>query len=274
LQGVVAAVLLVSMMLGAGLETNRAALLSVITKSGLLFRALAANFIIVPLVAVLLSRGFRLSDSIATGLLLMAIAPGVPFLVLSGGRQRGGSHEFAIALAFLMPALSTLTIPITAELVLPTGEHPNVPPSYLLSLLIYQLVPLLAGAIMARRLPIVARMLVRPTGSITFAAFVALLTILAPAMIRGAAVIFGTFGLLAMLLTVVLSLAIGWILGGRERSYRRTLAIGTALRNPGVAMLIATARFPGTSVASGVAAYFLIQIIVTMLAGNVFKARS
>jgi predicted Na+-dependent transporter len=75
----------------------------------------------------------------------------------------------------------------------------------------------------------------------------------------------------AMLCTVVLSLACGWVLGGREREYRRTLGVGTALRNPGMAALLATSSFANTSVPAAVLVYLLIQFVVVSLVGVFFK---
>ena len=74
-----------------------------------------------------------------------------------------------------------------------------------------------------------------------------------------------------MFLVTTLSFVIGWFLGGSRSEYRRTLGIATALKNPGLAMIVATARFPGTGVASSVAAYFVIQIVVTSLTGKLLK---
>ncbi len=241
------------------------------TEWPLLLRAFGGNFIAVPLIGLLCSRAFHLPDAIATGLLLMAIAPGVPFVILSGGRKSGGSHELAIALALLMPAISTITAPLTSRVLLPAVERPEIPLAFVSSLLFYQLAPLLIGALAAWRIPLASRKIVKPLGYLTFIALLVLLVLLIPAIVKGFASALGTFGLLAMLLTVIISLAIGWILGGAKPEYRRTLAIGTALRNPGLAMIIATARFPGTNVAAAVAAYFVVQAIVTSVAGIFFK---
>src|SRR5579863_2411690 len=114
---IVAIVLLVSLMLHTGLLVNVAHLKTALRDVGLLARAFLANFVIVPLLGVLFARVvFHLSDPIATGVLLMAICPGVPFVVLSGGRRKGGSLGLAVELAFLLPLVSVVTVPITARL--------------------------------------------------------------------------------------------------------------------------------------------------------------
>jgi len=97
----VAVVVLVALTFGAGMQVDRDHLVSLLKNVGLLGRALLANFIIVPILGVLLALVFRLtehSEQVATGFLLMAIAPGVPF-VLSSVRKRGGRLSLAVELA-------------------------------------------------------------------------------------------------------------------------------------------------------------------------------
>src|SRR5579883_2959596 len=82
------------MMLHTGLQVNRERVRAILTNYGMLGRAFLANFVLVPIYGVLLVRAFHLSAPIATGVLLMAISPGVPFVVMSGGRQKGGEPGF------------------------------------------------------------------------------------------------------------------------------------------------------------------------------------
>ncbi|HVR45432.1 MAG TPA: hypothetical protein VMT95_02135 [Candidatus Binatia bacterium] len=269
---IVAIVLLVSLMLHTGLQVNIAHLKTVLRDYGLLGRAFLANFIIVPLLGVLFVRiVFHLSEPIATGVLLMAISPGVPFVVMSGGRRKGGSLGFAVALAFLLPALSVITVPITARLVLPgSAISAN---SVILSLVLFQLVPLLIGMLVSARAPQVAARLLRPLLIIVLVVVIALLVVLGEPIARAIGTVYGSLGMLAAACIVLLSLVTGWVLGGRERAYRRTLSVGTALRNIGLAALLATSVFGRGDVAAAVLTYFIIQMILATLLG-VFYTRS
>src|SRR5271165_7052644 len=184
-QKITAVVMLVSLMLGAGMEINRQQLMAALKNGGLIARALLANFIIVPILGVVLVRLFQLSDYIAVGFLLMAIAPGVPFLVRAAGRQPGGSLGLAAALAFIMPALSIITIPLTAPLVLPPDADAHVPGLQLaMTLILFQLVPLLIGLAIADRAPALAEKLKRPLTLLFFVAIAALLVLIGPALIK------------------------------------------------------------------------------------------
>ncbi len=269
---IVAIVLLVSLMLHTGLQVNVAHLKLVLKDYGLLGRAFLANFVVVPLLGVLFVRVvFHLSDPIATGILLMAISPGVPFVVLSGGRRKGGSLGFAVALAFLLPALSIVTVPITASLVLP-GNLISAN-SIVLSLVVFQLVPLLLGILVSARAPQVAARLLRPLLLIVLVVVIALLVVLGGPIARAIGTVYGSLGMLAAACIVLLSLFTGWVLGGRERAYRRTLSVGTALRNVGLAALLATSVFGRGDVAAAVLTYFIVQMVLATLLG-VFYTKS
>ena len=221
--------MLVSLTFGAGLQVDRDHLKAVLRNVGLLGRALLANFIIVPLLGVLLAKLFRLPPQVATGFLLMAIAPGVPF-VLASVRKRGGRLGFAVALAFLLPLISIVTVPVTAALVMPTAAEARAADGA---------VRADAGALPAaaaawpgspsvRSLPrFGADGSGRPLQIVFFASALALVALLAPTLARGVASVYGSNGMWAMLCLVLLSIGTGWLLGApRQRGSARAWQSG------------------------------------------------
>ena len=271
LQKLVTIVVLVSLVLSAGLQINRAHLVDVLKNYSLLARALLANFVIVPLLAVLIVRLFHLNVEVATGILLMAIAPGVVFALQAGGRKKGGSLGFAVELEFIMPALSVVTFPFLALLVLPASQKAHLPiGQFVMTLVLFQLAPLLVGMLLGERAPALAEKLARPLVIIFLASVVTLLVLLGPKIVEGVTSVYGSRGIMAMLAVVVLSLATGWLLGGPGREYRRTLSIATGLRNIGLAAVVATVSFPGTQVAAAVVTYLVVQFVVCALVGVYF----
>jgi bile acid:Na+ symporter, BASS family len=265
-QKIAAIVMLVSLMLSAGLEINREHLMAALKNVGLIARALLANFIVVPIIGFAVVRLFHVEGYVAVGILLMTIAAGVPFLVRAAGRQSGGSLGFAAALAFIMPALSIVTIPLTALLVLPPDMEAKVPfVQLIVSLVGLQLVPLLIGLLVSDRAPALTAKLQRPLVLVFAVAVVALLIIISPELYKDVIAVYGSHGMLAALAIVLLSLVAGWVLGGPEPENRRTLSIATALRNIGTCAVIATASFPNTLVTPAVLSYFFIQFIVTVV---------
>jgi bile acid:Na+ symporter, BASS family len=267
---VFAIVMLVSLTFGAGLQVDRDHLFAILKNFSLLSRALIANFILVPLFGALVAHAFGLPAPIATGFLLMAIAPGVPF-VMTSVRKRGGRLALAVALAFFMPLLSLITIPITAALVLPPGAQAQLPISkFVPTLLLFQILPLILGIAAGRRIPGLTDRLERPLQIVFFAAVAALLVVLFPTIVRDIGVIYGSRGMFAMLTLVLLSLVTGWLLGGPHREDRRVLAIGTGLRNVGLCATIATSTFASSDVAASVLTYLIIQAVIVSALGIYF----
>jgi bile acid:Na+ symporter, BASS family len=269
---VAAIVMLVSLMLSAGLEINVEHLLAALKNYGLIARALLANFIVIPIFGVLLARAFHLDQYVAIGFVLMALAPGVPFLVRAAGRTPGGSLGFAAALAFILPALSIVTIPLTARfifaagLIAPAAVAGSVPFGRIaVTLFGFQLIPLLVGLLIANRAPKLAIKLRRPLLLLFVIAVVALLVILGPILVKAVAAVYGSHGMWAILVLVLLSVGTGWILGGPSIQYRRTLSIATMLRNIGTCAVVATATFPKTLVAPTVLTYFIFQFLISII---------
>lgn len=262
--------MLVSLTFGSGLQVNREHLFAVLKRGWLLIAALFANFVIVPVLGWELAKLFHLPPPIATGFLLMAIAPGVPF-VLMQVRKRGGSLGLAVELALFLPLISVVTVPLTAALVLPSGAEAHLPIGrFMMTLVLFQVVPLLLGIAVGNRAPGVAARLGRPIELVFFASIVILLGLLIPTIAKDVAAIYGSGGMWAAFCLVVLSLLAGWVLGGPVREMRRVLAIGTALRNVGLGALIATSNFDSPRVAAMVIVYFLIQVAAVALLGVYF----
>lgn len=269
---IAAVVMLVSLMLSAGLEINVEHLVAALKNYGLLARALIANFLVIPIFGVLLARAFHLEVYVAIGFVLMALAPGVPFLVRAAGRTPGGSLGFAAMLAFIMPALSIVTIPLTARFIFAAGliaqaqATGNVPFGRIIVTLIgFQFVPLLVGLLTAERAPKLAANLRRPLLLLFFVAALALIVILGPTLVKAVASVYGSRIIWATVVLVLLSAGTGWILGGPQAQSRRTLSIATVLRNIGTCAVVATATFPGTLVAPTVLTYFIIQFLISMI---------
>jgi BASS family bile acid:Na+ symporter len=123
---------------------------------------------------------------------------------------------------------------------------------------------MLVGMAVRARRPDVAERLGRPTVIIATLAFAAFVVLLLPARKRAIAEL-GSPALIAMLVFVVASMAIGWLLGGPGRETRRVLAAASSMRNAALCFVIATKAFPGTNVDAAVAAFSALMIPPNML---------
>ena len=266
-----AAIMLVSLTFGAGLQVDWEHFVATLKNVGLLVRALIVNVAIVPLVGVVLAKLFRLPPAVATGFLLMAIAPGVPF-VLMQVRKRGGRLGFAVALAAMLPLVSIVTVPLTAAFVLPSAATAQLPlMKFALTLVLFQLLPLVVGIAIGTKAPNLAGRMGPIVQVLFFIAVIALIIAMGPRLVTGVATVYGSNGMWAMLCLVIVSLAVGWAFGSPEREDRRVLSLGTALRNVGLCALLATSSFRAPQVAAAVLTYFIIQFVVTAIVGMYYS---
>ncbi|MGZ3553660.1 MAG: bile acid:sodium symporter family protein [Vulcanimicrobiaceae bacterium] len=269
---ILAALLFVTLMLHSGLQSSVEAIVKALRQGSLMARAIILNIVVVPLVALFLCRLFRVNAEVTTGILLMAIAPGVPFLPLSAGRAKGGHLALALGLVFVFGLISVVTAPLTANLILPEVERIRLPiGSFMMTLVLFQLVPLLAGLAIARANPRLAQTLSKVSGVLMLVSLVGLLAIILIPAARALAVIFGSGGIITIVLLVAISMLLGALAGGADRATRVTLSLGTGLRNPGLGALIATTNFAGTIVVPTVIAFLLLQVLISIPVGMYYK---
>jgi bile acid:Na+ symporter, BASS family len=268
---VLSIVTLVSLMLWSGLQSSFGDIRAVLRDYGFLTRAVLLSVVVVPFLAVLFCRLLRVPDDIETGVILMAVSGGVPFLPLAA-RKGQGEHQAAIALVFLLSIVSVFTAPLTVNLVAPTDVTASLPVGrFFLTLVLFQLVPLLLGLAVAGAWPTFAGGLKRVAAVIGLVCLVALLAIIAAPAAESFAKLYGSRALIAITLVVVTAFASGWLAGGRDRGRRVVISLATGLRNPGLAFLIANTNFAGTIVVSTVMVYLVIQALGAAVASAVFK---
>jgi hypothetical protein len=222
------------------------------------------------LLAILLVRFFHVERGVAIGIVLMSMAPGVPFLVNAAGRAKGGSLSFAITISFCFTALSVITIPLTIaliNLIVPSAPVPPVPAlKFLTTLVVFQLVPLVLGALIASRLaPSMAEKVVKALHILFVLAALVLVVLIFKTIVGSVSAVYGHGNLFIIAAIGVFSILFGWLLGGPDSQYRRTLAIATLLRNIGLCVLIGTQTiFEGTLVLPTIFAYFVITFILSL----------
>jgi BASS family bile acid:Na+ symporter len=68
-----------------------------------------------------------------------------------------------------------------------------------------------------------------------------------------------------MLILILVSMLIGWVLGGPDKNDRRVLATGTSMRNAAICLLIAQKSFPDTGVDVVVIAFSALMVPPNML---------
>jgi len=250
---------LLSVMISIGLEVTLGECIAALRDKRLLTSALLANFVVVPLLGLLIGKVLPMPANIETGFLLLAAAPGALFAI-NFTRNMRDSVPVAAALLLLLTILSLLFTPPLARFLLNADQALTLPYDRAIwALFLYIFLPLLVGLILNRWAHPVALRLRKPVSICASACFG--LEVVFTGSLKSAAVKqVGVNGLCAMLLLVIIGMVAGWLLGGPADGTRRVLAISTSLRNVALCLAIAWRSFPGADVDVGVIAFSTLML--------------
>jgi predicted Na+-dependent transporter len=228
---------------GAGLELRGR------LEAAVVARALAVNVLVVPFAGWAAAQWLELTESAQLALWLVALAPGgasSPLLARSAGAPGATTGFTFVALA------------VASAVLVPLGllARGAALPGPMVLVVAAQLLPLLLGAVLARRLArwpsLPARL--RTVGNALLLAVVVLLTVDRGPTLRTLGV--PTLGAMAGL--VALTVAGGALVARPWPAF----AIFTVVRNLTLALMVSEALFPGGAVTLIVAAYGLVMYAV------------
>ena len=226
------------------------------------WRAFLAVDVLVPLFAVLVAVLFQPPKPIVVALALMAASPMAPLglsQVIAGVGRRP-----IYATYFALLAGAVVTTPVTLSLLASVlhFEASVSPLAIALKVFLTVAMPVALGMLFRRAWPHVAARAAAPLykGGMLLIALSFVVILAATWRVLGA---FHVRGYLAIALFVVFSLTAGHLLGGRDVEVRSLLAIQSATRNPGFALLIAHTSFPNANVAAVLVPYFVTFLLVT-----------
>src|SRR6476661_3985685 len=245
--------------MGAGLTVSE--ICAPLRNARLVVLALLANFVLMPLAALALSKVLSLDEPFGVGLLLLGCAAGAPFLPKLAELAKG-NLAFAVGAMVLLMVVTVAYLPIVLPLLLP-GVTVQ-PWDIARSLLLLMLLPLVIGlALKARYGDLAAR--VKPVLDwISNASLILLIALITAANIDKVLQVFGTLGILAGLLFIALGLVTGWLLGGSSTDTKRVMALGTGQRNIAAALVVATQSFSDPKVVVMVIVVAIVGLIVLL----------
>jgi len=250
-------VFITTAVLAIGLSTTLAGALAALRERRLFARVILANFVLVPLVGVALVRVFPLSGDAAIALLLLASAAGGPNAIQFTSKV-SDELDLAAAVLFLLTLVSVVVTPVLVLLTLPVEEPITVPYLRVLGALGgLMLLPLFLGSAVRQRAPTQAAKLAKPLMTLSSLAFVASVVAAASSRQDAAQAVRGST-LAAMLVLTLVSMAIGWWLGGPSQGSRRVLAVATNMRHVPLTVAISIASFPSRDVDIALLAYLLV----------------
>ncbi|MFM8544768.1 MAG: bile acid:sodium symporter [Vulcanococcus sp.] len=261
-------------MLALGLNLRLEALLAWGRRPVLPLRVLLGSCVLVPLAGLLLLQSpwsNVLSPPMRVGMALMAICPSAP-LTLRPVRNAGADHQLAALSQVGAACVAIVSVPLM-ELLFRSrfGVEGWIvqPDTIALQVGRVQVLPLLLGLGLRHWRPRVANRLERPLDAIANGLLLVMLTVL---LLKVGPLLLGFLpangpGLLAIALMVAVAMLLGWVISADQREHRTTAMLLTALRNPGLALLLANrAGEPIHGVNLAILLYALLTALISQAA--------
>lgn len=271
--GVLAKIVIPLLVLSLGLNTAVLSPGYFWRRRGLLLRSLLSVDVLVPVVAVLLVLTLPLPPMVKIGLVLLSISPGAPFAPLRSVKL-GGDLVFTYNFQVILALSAVVTLPVSLALLgrvfgLPLHVDPR---RIATTVLAGQILPLLVGLSARRFFPRAAALLGPSFGLLANILLVFLFGLIF--VTRGELILrLGAISLMALFALALTSLLLGHVLGGPELGTRRAVAVASAVRHPGLALLVARVNFPAYPVAPVIIAYVLAATLAAIPYEHIVNGR-
>jgi predicted Na+-dependent transporter len=255
-------VFVIGSMASMGLSLKMPKIIAPLKDLKLVILALVANFVLVPLVAIVITLIIPLDVSVRIGLILLATAAGAPFLPKLAEVAKG-STAFSVGLMVLLMVVTIIYLPLVLPLLL-GGVEVN-PWDIAQSLIVMMLIPLAIGLFINARYEETAAK-IQPTFGQASNIALLVLTVLGLVLNFQAMIdLVGSLGILAGILFIVISLVAGYLLGmaSSDSGTRSVMGLGTAQRNISAALVVAAQNFD-TNVVTYLMVIAVIGLVVLM----------
>jgi len=255
--GLFATVAVFAVMFALGLMLGREQIAAALQRRVVLVAVVFAVVVPVPALAVLAVKLFALKGPIAAGIVLMSISPGAP-VALRRALDAGGSREFAPALHLAIVMLAVVTVPLSVAILdwIFAVDFTVTPFHIGRQVFFAQLLPLTLGAVLRAVRPALAAKLEAPLGrfgNLLLLALGIMVLVDMPSIIAAV----GWVPMIAGVAMTACALAVGAAFAWRDPEVRPAAAIAAAMRNPGLALVIATVNHTPPAVTAAVIGYAL-----------------
>lgn len=252
-----AAVTIFAVMLSLGLLLGREQIAAALHRRMVIAAILFAVVIPVPVLAVLFVKLLGLKGAVAAGIILMSISPGAP-VALRRAIEVGRGAQFAPALHLAIVALAVITIPLSMAVLDAIFEKDfAVSPLHVARQVFFaQLLPLGLGAGFRALAPRAAAWLEPRLARVANFLLLAFLAALVYAL-WGMLAEIGWMPTVAGVVLTAGALVVGEAVAWRDPAARAAAAVAAAMRNPGLALVIATVNHLPSRVTAAVFGYAL-----------------
>jgi bile acid:Na+ symporter, BASS family len=226
----------ITSMLSAGLSFTFQEIAAPLRRPGRIIRAIVANFVLVPLLAAGIAHALSLDTARSMGLILVGSAAGAPFLIKLIAIAAGDVALGTSLLVLLVP-LTVVLMPFLVPLLAP--EAAVTASAIVVPLAGTLLLPLAIGLIVAELAPRWSRS-VQPVARVASTiALVALMLLTIVVNLHHVIDIVASRAIVALLLLLGGSFAIGYSVASPRPERRVVLGLGTAQRNVAAATIVA-----------------------------------
>jgi bile acid:Na+ symporter, BASS family len=209
-------------------------------RPGELVRALLAMNVLMPLFALALISIFAFNPAVRIALVALSLSP-IPPPVPAKEVKSGGSESYVLGLHVAIGSLAIIFVPLAMAAIgqLRGGALQTNVPRVAIVVFVSILIPIGTGIFVHQRAPAFAGRIAKPLTSISGLGMLACVIVVwisaAPAMWS----LIGKGTVIALAAFVLVGLAFGHVLGGPVPRNRTALAIATASRHPGIALILA-----------------------------------
>jgi BASS family bile acid:Na+ symporter len=259
-----------TLMLTIGVNQSLEQLTSLWHQRAVLLRALFAVLVLVPAVVIASLSVFDLSPEVATGLALLAAAPGAP-LTTKRSQMAAADIDYVTSLQLNLALLAIVVTPIIlgafyAVFELTTERVSPLEVAWQIARVTF--LPVIVGLTLQRFAPKLVAVIGKPLNILANVLFIlliiALIAVLAIAPELRANLLLGWPAIAAILIIAVTAVIIGHLLGGPRPGQRAGLAVASLARNIGLALYIAGLSEGGEGVIPTLLAYMILGTAVAI----------
>ncbi|WP_042662149.1 bile acid:sodium symporter [Haloferax sp. ATB1] len=264
-------VFVVTSMLAMGLSLTLGQILDPLKDVAVVAKALAANFVFVPVLGYALVAVVPMTEGQGIGLLLLATAAGAPFLPKLVEVAKG-NVAFGVGVMVLLMVTTVAYVPLVLPLLLP-GVQVN-PFDIANSLILLMLLPLALGLVVNARYADLAASVQPIMAQTSTTALVFLVVLMLVLNVQNLLAVLGTGVLVALLAFVAGAFAIGYLLGGDATDRKSVLGLGTAQRNISAALVVGAQNFQDPDVLTVLLVGALVMLAALMVASGELGKRT
>jgi predicted Na+-dependent transporter len=270
-------IFVLSSMFATGLSATLADLIAPVRDRRLLGVTLLVNFVLVPLLALVLIFFIPMNRQLAGGLLLVSIAAGAPS-TMKVAEITGGNVNRAVSLTILMTLVTIILMPLLLPYVLPGAQTDQL--EVMVNLVMLILIPILIGLLLRsyrgeladRLTPLVIRI----SDIAVLVIFLTLGIVLLFRMGDFASSVSGAVAIPVAILFTLGALGAGYLFGSLSVGSREEIAFGAGSRNITAALVVIFASYTNARndvLLMVLMVTFFSVLIVSILVGIIYKKR-